>query len=104
MATGEVGGPAPNGGAEVYGVVQQGDKYVFAGYGSRSTTPANGLDVVVYRFDANGIYDRTFGQDGLFTYNRVNGADRARDLTVARRRPARHRRQHRDGRRNRSTA
>ena len=82
VATGEVGGPAPNGGAEVYGVVQQGDKYVFAGYGSRSTTPANGLDVVVYRFDANGVYDRTFGQDGLFTYNRANGADRARDITA----------------------
>ena len=45
VATDEVGGPAP-GFAEVYGVVQQGDKYVFAGYGSRSTTPANGIDVV----------------------------------------------------------
>ena len=30
--------------AEVYGVVQQGEKYVFTGYGSRSTTPAAGID------------------------------------------------------------
>ena len=80
VATDEVGGPAP-GFAEVYDVVQQGDKYVFAGYGSRSTTPANGIDVVLYRFNANGTYDRTFGDNGLFTYNRVNGADRARKLT-----------------------
>ncbi len=55
--------------------------YVLAGYGSRSTTPANGIDVVIYRFTAAGVWDRTFGDDGLFTYNRVNGADRARDLT-----------------------
>ena len=36
---------------------------------------------MVYRFNANGSYDRTFGDNGLFTYNRVNGADRARKLT-----------------------
>jgi uncharacterized delta-60 repeat protein len=82
MATGEVGGPAPNGSAEVYDIAQQGDKYVLAGYGGRSTTPANGIDIVVYRFNADGSYDRTFADDGLFTYNRSNGADRARDLTV----------------------
>ena len=55
---------------------------MLAGYGSRSTTPANGIDVVVYRFNGDGTWDRTFGDDGLFTYNRVNGADRARDLSV----------------------
>ncbi|WP_084284832.1 hypothetical protein [Solirubrobacter soli] len=80
VATGEVGGPAP-GLAESYDLVQQGDNYVLAGYGSRSTTPAAGIDVVLYRFTAAGVWDRTFGDDGLFTYNRVNGADRARDLT-----------------------
>ena len=53
VATDEVGGPAP-GFAEVYEVVQQGDKYVFTGYGSRSTTPANGIDVVLYRFNGDG--------------------------------------------------
>ncbi|MDA0167183.1 hypothetical protein OM076_43385 [Solirubrobacter ginsenosidimutans] len=82
VATAEVGGPAPNGSAEVYDIAPQGDKYVLAGYGGRSTTPANGIDVVVYRFNANGTYDLTFAQNGLFTYNRINGADRARDLTV----------------------
>lgn len=81
VATAEVGGPAP-GLAEAYDLALQGDKYVIAGYGSRSTTPANGIDVVVYRFNANGTWDLTFGEAGLTTYNRVNGADRGRDLTV----------------------
>ncbi len=81
VATAEIGGPAP-GLAEAYEVAIQGDKYVLAGYGSRSTTPANGIDVVVYRFTADGTWDRTFGDAGLTTYNRVNGADRGRDLTV----------------------
>ena len=80
VATGEVGGPAPGLG-RVLDLVQQGDNYVLAGYGSRSTTPAAGIDVVIYRFTGAGVWDRTFGDDGLFTYNRVNGADRARDLT-----------------------
>ena len=80
VASGDVGGPSP-GYAESYDLVQQGDSYVLTGYGSRSTTPANGVDLVLYRFSAAGVWDRTFGDDGLFTYNRVNGADRARDLT-----------------------
>jgi uncharacterized delta-60 repeat protein len=81
VASGEVGGPAP-GLAESYDLVQQGAGYVLTGYGSRSTTPANGIDLILYRFTAAGVWDRTFGDDGLFTYNRVNGADRARDLSV----------------------
>ena len=68
---------------------------MLTGYGSRSTTPANGIDVVIlYRFTAAGVWDRTFGDDGLFTYNRVNGADRARDLSVAARRAPGRRGQH----------
>jgi uncharacterized delta-60 repeat protein len=80
VATGEIGGPAP-GFAESYQLVQQGDGYVGTGYGSRSTTPANGIDVVLYRFTGAGVWDRNFGDDGLFTWNRVNGADRGRSLT-----------------------
>ncbi|MGD9695778.1 MAG: hypothetical protein AB7V42_08975 [Thermoleophilia bacterium] len=81
VATGDVGGPAP-GFAESYEIVKQGDGYVFTGYGSRSTTPENGIDAVVYRFTANGTWDTSFGDGGLTTYNRVNGADRGRDMTV----------------------
>lgn len=81
VATGEVGGPAP-GFAEAYGAVRSGDGYVLAGYGSRSTTPANGIDVVVYRFTDAGVYDTTFADGGLLTYNRVNGADRGRDIAA----------------------
>jgi len=83
VATGEVGGPAP-GFAEGYEVVPHRDGYAVTGYGSRSTTPANGIDVVLYRFTGAGVWDTSFGQGGLVTYNRVNGADRGRDMTVLR--------------------
>ncbi len=80
VASGDIGGPAP-GFAESYQLVQQGDGYVGTGYGSRSTTPATGIDVVLYRFTNTGQWDRTFGDDGLFTWDRVGGADRGRSLT-----------------------
>ncbi len=83
IATGDVGGPAP-GFAEAYEIVPHNGGYVLTGYGSRSTTPANGIDVVLYRFTGAGVYDTSFGQGGLVTYNRVNGADRGRDMTVLR--------------------
>lgn len=82
VATGLIGGPDP-GYAEAYNVVAQGDKYVLAGYGKRDTEqPANDVDVVLYRFNQNGTWDQTFGTNGLVTYNRVGGADRARDLVA----------------------
>ncbi|MGD9570440.1 MAG: hypothetical protein AB7V62_00970 [Thermoleophilia bacterium] len=83
IATGDVGGPAP-GFAEAYEIAPHNGGYVLTGYGSRSTTPANGIDVVVYRFSGTGQYDTSFGQNGLVTYNRVNGADRGRDMTILR--------------------
>ena len=80
VATGEVGGPAP-GSAEVYDVVPSGTGYVLAGYGGNSPIQGD-IDVVIYRFNANGTYDTTWGGDGLVTYDRAHTADRARDLTT----------------------
>lgn len=82
VATADVGGPAP-GLAEAYTVVPQGDKYVIAGYGSRSTDqPTQGIDLIVYRFDADGSWDRSFGTDGLTNVDLQRGADRGRSGTV----------------------
>jgi uncharacterized delta-60 repeat protein len=81
IATGAVGGPNP-GFAEAYKIAPSGGGYVITGYGTRSTTPGNGIDAVLYRFTDAGVWDTTFGDGGLATYNRVNGADRGRDLTV----------------------
>jgi uncharacterized delta-60 repeat protein len=79
IATALVGGP--NGLAEVYGAVPQGDKYVLTGYGSRNETPTN-TDALVYRFNHDGTWDQSFGRDGLVTYDGPSGgADRARNIT-----------------------
>jgi len=82
VGTGPIGGPDP-GFAEAYNVVAQGDKYVLAGYGKRNTEqPAHDIDVVLYRFNQNGTWDETFGTDGLVTFDREGGQDRARDLVA----------------------
>lgn len=81
IATGPVGGAG--GRAEVYGAVKQGDHYVLAGYGSRNETPAD-TDLVLYRFTGAGVWDESFGRDGLVTYagKTPGGPERARNLTA----------------------
>ncbi|WP_354699363.1 tail fiber protein [Paraconexibacter sp. AEG42_29] len=81
VASGAIGGPAP-GFAEAYTVVPHGSGVIGVGYGSRSTTPANGVDAVAYRFNAAGVWDQTFGNGGLLSYDRVAGADRLRNVVA----------------------
>ena len=80
VASAEVFGPAPAF-AEAYDVgVQSTGKYVAAGYGSR--TGVGPVDVVTYRFNADGTHDPSFGTSGGTTYDRAGVEDRGRDLVV----------------------
>jgi uncharacterized delta-60 repeat protein len=68
--------------AESYGVSMQGDKYILAGYGRGADTNEK-VDMIVYRFDATGKWDETFGTAGGMT--RIDIAkedDRSRNILV----------------------
>jgi len=68
--------------AESYQVVPQGDSYILAGYG-RGEDPEATLDLVVYRFAADGSWDETFGTGGGLTQFDLEGEDdRARNITI----------------------
>ena len=51
--------------AEAYGAALQGSKFVTLGYGPTPNTTGSGSDLIYFRFDANGLQDRTFGTDGV---------------------------------------
>ncbi len=72
--------------AECYEAVLTDGHYVMVGYGNRSAGAAAGdVDALIYRFNANGTFDTTWGapgNNGLTTYNRAGGQDRFRELAV----------------------
>ncbi len=66
--------------AEAYASGYQSGKYVTTGYGRSAATGT--LDVVAFRYGANGRLDRTWGTDGALVLDVAGGDDRGRDLTV----------------------
>jgi uncharacterized delta-60 repeat protein len=79
LATAEVLGPKPAA-AEAYDIGRQSDgKFVLTGYGTKTGGP---VDVVAYRFTADGTWDETFGTGGSTVYDRAGLEDRGRDLVV----------------------
>lgn len=66
---------------ESYSFALQGDNYILAGYGRGADTEAT-LDMVVYRFLADGSLDTTFGTDGVTQIDLAGEDDRARIVTV----------------------
>lgn len=82
IATGEPLGPGPAF-SEVYDVgIQSGDRYVVTGYGN-TATPGSTVDMVAYRFRANGTLDPNFGTNGVTRYDAgIGQEDRGRDLNV----------------------
>ena len=75
-------GPAPAF-SEAYDVaIQEGERYVLTGYGN--TGAAGGtVDMVSYRFKANGDLDPTYGTGGVTRYDAgIGQEDRGRDINV----------------------
>ncbi len=66
---------------ESYQVQQQGQDYVLAGYG-RGADTAEKVDLVVYRFKANGTHDTSFGTNGVTRLDIAKEDDRARNVLV----------------------
>lgn len=82
IATAAPLGPAPAF-SEVYDIgIQEGGRYVATGYGN--TGAAGGtVDMVAYRFKANGDLDPSFGTGGVTRYDAgIGQEDRGRDLNV----------------------
>ena len=67
--------------AESYAVQLQGQDYVLAGYG-RGADTAEKVDLIVYRFKANGTYDTSFGTNGVTRLDIAKDDDRARNVLV----------------------
>jgi uncharacterized delta-60 repeat protein len=79
IATAEVLGPKPAGG-EAYDIGRQSDgRFVLTGYGTKTGGPP---DLIAYRFNADGSWDKTFGTGGATVYDRAGLEDRGRDLVV----------------------
>ncbi|MDQ3850832.1 MAG: hypothetical protein M3296_09510, partial [Actinomycetota bacterium] len=79
IATAEVLGPKPAF-SEAYDIGRQSDgKLVLTGYGTKTGGP---VDLVAYRFTADGTWDPTFGTGGSTVYDRAGLEDRGRDLVV----------------------
>jgi uncharacterized delta-60 repeat protein len=71
----------PGGVAESYSVALQGDKFVMAGYG-RGSNADEKVDLISYRFNADGSWDKTYGTDGLTRIDIAADAERARNVTL----------------------
>ncbi len=82
IGTGAPLGPAPAF-SEAYDVaVQEGERYVLTGYGNTGT-PGSTVDMVAYRFKANGDLDPSFGSGGFTRYDAgIGQEDRGRDINV----------------------
>jgi len=52
-----------------------------AGYG-HGADPNEKVDLISYRFNADGSWDKTYGTDGLTRIDVAKDADRARNLTI----------------------
>ena len=66
---------------ESYNVTMQGDKYILAGYG-RGADATEKVDLVMERYDSRGVWDKTFGTDGLLRIDIAKEDDRARNVMV----------------------
>jgi uncharacterized delta-60 repeat protein len=71
----------PGGVAESYSVALQGEKFVMAGYG-RGSGADEKVDLISYRFNADGSWDKTYGTDGLTRIDIAQDADRARNVAL----------------------
>lgn len=82
IATGTPLGPAPAF-AEVYDIaIQEGERYVATGYGNRGV-PGSSVDMVSFRFKANGDLDPSYGTNGVTLYDAgIGQEDRGRDINV----------------------
>ncbi len=67
--------------AESYQFGLQGDDYVLAGYG-RGEDSEEKVDLIVYRFLADGSWDSSFGTEGVTRIDLAGEDDRARNLTM----------------------
>lgn len=65
---------------EAYSVAPQGGKYITTGYGR--TAPSGTVDLVSFRYTADGKLDTTWGNNGTFLLDLVGDNDRGRDLVV----------------------
>lgn len=66
--------------AESYNWAAQGDDYILAGYGRDEAEET--VDLLTYRFLADGSWDRSFGTDGLTRIDLAGQDDRGRNVTV----------------------
>jgi uncharacterized delta-60 repeat protein len=82
IGTGAPLGPAPAF-SEAYDVaIQEGERYILTGYGNTGL-PGSSIDMVAYRFRANGELDPTFGTGGVARYDAgIGQEDRGRDINV----------------------
>lgn len=71
----------PGGVAESYSVALQGEKFVMVGYG-RGSGADEKVDLISFRFNADGAWDKTYGTDGLTRIDVAQDADRARNVTL----------------------
>ncbi len=67
--------------AESYAVQMQGNNYILAGYG-RGADNTEKVDMIVYRFDATGKWDQTFGTAGITRVDIAKEDDRGRNVLV----------------------
>jgi hypothetical protein len=59
----------------------QGNNYILAGYG-RGGDNTEKVDMIVYRFDATGKWDQTFGTAGITRVDIAKEDDRSRNVLV----------------------
>jgi uncharacterized delta-60 repeat protein len=82
IGTGAPLGPAPAF-SEAYDVaIQEGERYILTGYGNTGL-PGASIDMVTYRFKANGDLDPSYGTNGVTRYDAgIGQEDRGRDINV----------------------
>lgn len=79
IATAPLFGTAPNE-TEIYDVALQGSSYVITGYGKPGLTGT--VDMYAARFTSAGVWDMTFGTNGITRIDLAGQDDRGRDLVV----------------------
>lgn len=82
IGTGAPLGPAPAF-SEAYDVaIQEGERYILTGYGNTGL-PGGSVDMVTYRFTADGDLDPSYGTNGVTRYDAgIGQEDRGRDINV----------------------
>jgi uncharacterized delta-60 repeat protein len=73
--------PAMAGTAEAYGMVRQSTgAYVTAGYGRSATTGT--VNVLSFRYSAAGVFDTSYGVNGIFEKDLTSDNDRGRNIAL----------------------